>query len=364
MGEDRLPARQAQPGRGARLLNLLAAALGLLLLALLLADVTTTTLSTRGSGPLSGQLAHRLWSAALWLHRRRESHGLLERMGVLILSATLAMWLLLLWLGWGLLFLAGSPAVVDSSSGTAAAWPQVFYFAGYTLITLGNGEFRPEGALWQLATVLTATLGFFVVTLAVTYLLSVLPVVVLRRQVASYLAGLGLEPQALVLRCWRSANCSGLADHVPTLAQGIGTLAQQHLAFPIVHYFHASRTSTVFSLRLAALDETLTILRHGLVDEREETARQLEPLRAAIDELLVSLQGDFLTASDEAPPPPSLEPLRAAGLPVRDEAAFAEALRAEAGRRRKLLALVRQDGWRWAQIGQHPPPLGGGGEGR
>ena len=57
--------------------------------------------------------------------------------------------------------------------------------------------------------------------------------------------------------------------------------------------------------------------------------------------------------ADEAPPAPSLEPLRDAGLLVSEEA-FGEALREASVRRRLLRALVTQDGWEWEDVYRAP----------
>lgn len=319
------------------------------LLAVLL-DVVKTTLVPRGAGFLSAPLVGLLWRAAIALHRRRPGHRALSYAGAVIMLVTVGVWATLAWLGATLLFLADTEAVVRASTGVPADLWDRAYFAGYSLITLGIGDFRPAGVVPQLLTVVLSGFGFFLFTLSITYLLSVLSAVTHKRQVASYLAALGLTPQAIVLRSWRDGGCASLVEHRTTLMASIGQLTQQHLAYPALHYFHAGDPRAAFPPRLAALDEALALVEHGL-EGCEDAARDLAPLRDTIADFLASLEELYLDPSSEgAPPPPDLGALRAAGLPVRSEEAFTRLL-ARAGERRRLMrGLVRSDGWSWEDL--------------
>lgn len=327
----------------------LLALLGLAIVLAVLFDVVTTTLSTKGAGPLSGLVAGALWGAALAAHRRWPSHRRLSYLGMIVMVGIIVFWTALMWLGWWLVFLSVADAVVLASSGDPVRPLEVLYFTGYTLITLGNGEYRPEGELWQVATVLASATGFFVVTLAVTFLLSVLPAVVAKRKIAGYIAALGRRPEDILLRHWDGTDCSALVEHVPTLMSALSGLAQQHLAFPVLHYFHASESRSALALRVAALDEALFLLCHGLEGCRDAALR-VAPLRNVIEELLLSLQEVFHDPEREAPPPRSLSALERAGLPVTSASGFAAALEQSEQRRRSLLGFVRRDGWEWTDI--------------
>lgn len=330
-------------------MNWFLVAAGAVLLAVVLADLVATTLLPRGAGPLSGRLAGAVWRLLLALHGRGRAHRLLSYGGALILLLTFGIWTLLAWAGLSLLFLADPQGVVVASSGEPAApWSRVYY-AGYTLVTLGNGGFAPSGTGWQLLTVVGAGMGFFIFTLAVTYLLSVLSAVASKRQCADYLASLGHSPQGIVLRHWRDDDCSDLAAHASTLLTSVTTLSQQHLTYPVLHHFHASDRRHALVLQLAALDEALALIRHA-IDGCEATRRQLESLHDAIGAFLAARPQPPEAAAGE-PPPPSLAPLREAGVPLVAPERFAEALRRSADRRRRLRALVRSDGWRWDDVG-------------
>lgn len=293
-------------------------------------------------------LSGALWQAALWVHHRRPSHTGLAAWGVVILLAGFAMWGLLLWMGWSLIFMADPQAVVASRTGLPANWVERVYYAGFSISTLGVGDFVAGGGVFQVLTVVAATSGFFLLTLSVTYLLSVLPALARKRALANYITALGATPAGIIGEQWRGGNCQRLLDHVPTLMQLMETLAQELAAFPILHYFHASERNAALPLRLAALSETLLCLQSGAV-RCPETAAGVRPLHRSLDTVLSTLEELYLGASDEEPPlpdrtafPDSVEVDGAADL----ESAAAE----RQHHRRALLRYVRNEGWLWEEV--------------
>lgn len=245
--------------------------------------------------------------------------------------------------------MASETAVVSSPGGTPANTASRFYFAGFTLITLGIGDYKPQGAPWQVATVLASTLGFFIVTLSITYLLSVLSAVVQKRQTASYLASLGLTPSDLITHHWEGESFDDLVSHRSTLMSLIGTSAQQHLAYPVLHYFHSASPRTALALRITALDEAMSYLSYGVVSGKQ-SAKQLHPLREEVAEFLRSLDAVLFDPANRVPPLPPLSPLRSGGLQTAEEEEFRHAMKELGTRRALLLALVERDGWNWQQV--------------
>ncbi len=323
--------------------------LGVGVVLLVLGDVVKTTLSVKGSGWGSGWLASTTWSVALRLHRRWPSHTALSYVGTAVLLLIIGLWTFGLWLGWTLFFMLDPRAVVSSADGEPTGFLERAYFVGYTLITLGNGEYEPQVGFWQIMTLLAATLGFFVITLAITFLLSVLPAVVGKRQLASYIASLGMTPADVVLNAWDGDGCDALTQHLSTLNDALGRVAQQHLAFPVLHYFHSAERRTALPLRVAALDEALGALFYGL--ECRPTAHRLRPLRESVGSLLDTLDNSYLGAHDEDTPPPTpLDPLREGGLETQPPEDYRRALREKTARRKLLHSYVVKDGWLWDDV--------------
>lgn len=293
------------------------ALVGALLILFTLHDVVSTTLVPR-NGALSGRLTARLWHAALWLHWRANTQHPLALAGVGLLLATVAVWALLLWIGWSLVFLEGRPSVLTTQGGEPADPWAVIYFTGYALITLGNGDFRPAGPLWQQLAVLASMSGFFLFTLSITFLFSVVQAAVGMRATAVYISSLGDTPFDLLARAYDGESCRALGAHVSTLAAQLSAISQQHLAYPVLHYLHSGRRYNALPIQVAVLDEALSYLRAGVAGHGGFKEAELAPLERAIGAFLLTLKAAHLEAADEAPPLRSLDALRQRGLPTHD----------------------------------------------
>jgi hypothetical protein len=272
-----------------------------------------------------------------------------------IMLEVIAAWVLLLWSGWTLVFVGAGDGLADTTTGAPADLADAAYFAGYTLTTLGQGDFRPVGAPWQVLTVLAAMSGLFVLTFSITYIVPVLQAAVHRRRVATWIAGLGLSAEALLENTWGEDDCSALRAHFQALTPEIALLSQRHRTYPVLHYFHGEGRREAFAPNLAVLDEALTLIEIGMGYTCVGRGTAL-PLRTAVAEVLGSLEGRPVLP-DAPPPPPDLDRLRRKGYPAGcADDAFADRLAEEdlAERRALLLGLVRYEGWKWEDI--QPPP--------
>lgn len=88
--------------------------------------------------------------------------------------------------------------LVDTLERGPISWIDRFYFAGYTMFTLGNGDFAPKQGVWRILTTVTAASGMLFITLSVTYVLSVLDAVTQKRSFASDVSGLGSNGTEIV----------------------------------------------------------------------------------------------------------------------------------------------------------------------
>lgn len=328
-------------------MTLLLALAGAALIVLTTVDVLTTTVSVgRGAGPVTRVLSRGLWGSARSLST---NHTTLRRAGVSVLLISIAAWLLLIWTGWTLIFSASPSAVIDATTGAPATIGQRIYYAGYTIFTLGNGDYRPVGDVWRLATVLAVANGFAVLTLAITYLVPVVSAATEKRQLAAHLHALGSTPQGLLLEGWDGVGFDVLGRDLGGLGPQLLLHQERHLTYPVLHYFHSGTPDTAAPLRLAALDEALTIAQHGLPEHLRPSDRRLTLLRQALTAYL-EVTGQYLSIGDDLAPPPTLQPLRAAGVPTVDDETFAASIVPLNERRRRLLALVQHDAWRWDDL--------------
>lgn len=296
--------------------------------------------------PLRANLSGWLWAALRRLTRRwHPMHGL----GMVTALVTLGLWILLVWGGWAMIFSGAPQAVVTAQAGQpASAWERV-YFAGSSLFSLGISEYRPHGTPWQLATVGAVLNGLTLLTLGITYLLQVITAVTEKRQLAGVIQALGATPAEVVITAWRSGSWSGLEQHLITLTAPLDLLTQRHLAYPVLHFFYSQDRRAGLPPAIALLDETLLLLEHGIEFPHGPNRMAYLPLRAVIAQFLATLEDGFIRPA-ELPLAPDLAPLRAAGIPTVDDAAFCQRVDGEHQHRCRLHGLVSTSGWDWVSL--------------
>ena len=166
------------------------AGIGVLVLMLLATDVFLTVFQPQGrSGPLT-QLQNRLlWGVSRYLARTGSRTGLLALAGPSMVVAARATWLLLLVAGFALIYYPWITSFLISPGELRATWAEAVYFSGYTAATLGLGDLVPDHVALRLLTALQAFGGFALISVSVTYLLSVYRQVLAMQTLAANVAG-------------------------------------------------------------------------------------------------------------------------------------------------------------------------------
>ncbi|MEY9212544.1 two pore domain potassium channel family protein [Thermobifida halotolerans] len=322
-------------------------AAGVVILLVLTWEVFQTALVTAGGGgPVTGAVTSWLWR----LLRRAAggSHRLLSLLGPAVAFSGLLLWVGAAWLGWWLVFLSGASVEASTTGHPADAWERC-YFVGYTLTTLGNGEFRPTGPGWQLATVLTSATGLTLATLILSYLVSLVSAVVQERSLAVLVHALGERPERICARAWNGDDFTAIVPQLNSLNSAIAALARRHTAYPVLSYFHSRHRAEASAPNLAVLDEALTLMCHAVPPDNQLRGFTVTQTRAAIAELVATgVRGD----GDGPPPVPSPRVLDSQGIPTVDPAEFERVFRDHDQRRSALAALLRHQGWDWKNV--HP----------
>jgi hypothetical protein len=324
--------------------------LGALVLLAVWVDIIWTTLGTHGGGPLTRHLDAGMWRFALWLHSRRRNHRALSFAGSTILVSTLAFWICATWLGWVLIYSSNPISLVETKTHAATDLAGRIYFVGYTMFTMGNGEIQPNGPRWRVLTAICCGSGLGAVSLGITFLLEVLSAVVHRRSLGAYISDLGGTTETIVARSWTGEEFDSLKDHLLTLTSSIHAFTDEHLAYPVLHYFHSENERAAASLRLVALHETVFLIAEGTQKEKRLPAMITEPLRSAIMGFAHVLSDEFVEPEGHSPPPPPLHVLRDANVPTVDDETFAAAVEKARDLRRFLLGLLHDDGWTWEEM--------------
>ncbi|MDH5823107.1 potassium channel family protein [Luteimonas sp. RD2P54] len=341
----------AGPGRACSVSVVLAGS-GALLLAFAIYDLLHTTILLQRAGPLTRWLGARLARLGRGLAARTDDRKLLSALGVGVLLATIATWGCLILIACTLLFSADPGLVVDADSGEPAGPVERLYFVGFTLITLGIGDFRPSGAVARLATIAGSGGGFFFVTLVITYLAPLVSAVTANRALAASIDALGGTPAAMLQRCLEDDGHLAFDHHLRELSGRLSTAAEQHAAYPALELFHARQRGSSLAPMAAAMWETLVLLEHAVAPARRPSAVTLAAARRSLDALLRAVAAGRLThtRAEQPAPPPDPDAVPAAFRLADATERVTRALHLQPDLPRILHAWVREDGWRWTDV--------------
>lgn len=298
-------------------------------------DPLWTTLWVDGNaGPLTRHHNSLLRRGILRLAGGR--HHVLSTTGPIVLVASVLVWAVVPWIGWVVLFSGDPRSLLHARLGTPADLVDRIYFTGYTMFTMGNGDFTPNGKFWEVATAWASLNGLFVLTLAVTYLLAIIQAVVAKRAFSAQVWALGHNADEFVLHCWDGRGFPAVEQQVISITEQLQVVTEQHHAYPMLHYYHAANKKQSVSHNLAVFSEVLLVLGQGVVPDVRPAPAALSCAQRSVEEFLQTLRSAYVKPSAKEAPAPSLVKLSAAGIPVMSNAEYSKAV-AERDERRRLL---------------------------
>jgi hypothetical protein len=309
--------------------------LGGILVAFGALDALWTTLWVDGNaGPFTRR--HNSWMRRAILKFAGRNHRALSMTGPIVLVTSVLVWAVIPWVGWVLLFSGDSQSLMNARLRIPADVVDRIYFTGYTMFTLGNGDFTPNGKFWELATAFASLDGLFMLTLAVTYLLAIIEAVVAKRSFASQVWALGHNAEEFLLHCWDGNGFPAVELQIVSLTEQLQLVTEQHHAYPMLHYYHEARKKQSVSQNLAVFSEVLLLFAHGVTREVRPAPSALVCAQRGVEEFLDTLRRAYVKPSHEETPAPPLVKLAAAGIPVVSSEDFSKAV-AERHDRRQLL---------------------------
>lgn len=314
-------------------------------------DFYTTTMTLNGGGPLAKRFSHAIWAAALGVERRLGGGRLLTAAGPVILLMMILMWFGLCWFGWFLIFCGSLESVVDTITHEPASVLERLYYAGYTITTIGYGDFKASTSFSQLVSIVAGFNGLFLVTLAITYSIPALSAAADRRQLSLMINALGSSTEQIIDRGCGDGSFSVLSSQLEQFSNKISSVSQKHLAYPIVHYFHDPDPSNALPLNLARLHEAITIVLFAF-PLPAATRVQLETTQTVIDRFMENLKNVLpvhKSAKSEPPKPPNCSRINAlsdAGKTAKEVGEFLE----QNSQRKHLLGYIQNDGWQWHHV--------------
>lgn len=326
------------------LLAAAATVLGAATIVVVLTDMGQTVISVAGRrGWLTWRLSRAIWDLLLGAHRRVGRPRLLAAGGPLILATIVVSWLVLLTLGWSLVFGSGE-SVIELEGGEPTALSGRAYYASSLMLGRGTPGYAPASDLWQAVEQVAAFTGLVLLGLAIAYILPVVGAVIAKRRTAAYASTLGYTAEEVIDRFWNGRDFGDFHLHLIELAPRITELAEQYNAYPVLHYFHSSERHSAIGPAVATIDETLNVL-DCLEPDRRLEASTLLPLRAAIGDYLDTLVPGYTVAAEHALVRPPVDQMREDGLPLVDTDEIELTYRGLERRRRRLHALVQHHGW-------------------
>ena len=321
---------------------------GLLIMLLTLFDLVYTIFAPRGAGIISGKVTSAVSYIFKALYQLTKNKNIYNGQGVAIVVSIELVWVMLLWLSNMIIFISDPQAVVDSTTHQAATSLERFYYTGYLLTTMGNGDYIGGTDLWKVYAALISFTGLLMITLSISYMVPVLSAVTERRALSIRIASIGHGPQAMLVNNWNGQDFSMLNGQLQELAQSIAKQGQLHFSYPVLHFFHHSQKETALLPNLVAFDEAITILLLYVPKEYRPAEQYLIPVRLAISSFLETLTATFIKASDELPPIFNLDKIRDLNVPlcVPSQNKIAELDL----RRRILCAMMENGGWHWEDL--------------
>lgn len=311
-------------------------------------DFFYTTLSFNGAGIMSKTTTGALSSFFLYLNRHTSSRAILKLSGLVHVLVSLLLWIGLLWVGLFLILSSSSTSIVHATSREPANLVNIFYFSGYTLSTLGMGDFVPAAKGWQVVVAIFSFSGFIFLTTGLSYLLNLTSAVLRKRSLSLYISNLGDSPEEIVANAYDGENFSRLTSRVSTLQEKINKHNQSHFAYPISHYFYSTTRTESLAITLTSFDEALTIIQH-YVKKRGSVEDDIRPVREAIDSFLNTVQYGFMTKlEDQKGISPNIDKLRGHNISIKQSTSIDDEL---LGERRSLLSgFLKSSGWNWNDI--------------
>jgi hypothetical protein len=318
--------------------------LGIIILSLVIYDFFFTTLSGSGAGFLTRSVAFGAHTVVRKLHQI-SGRKIFNFSGLLVNLSVLVVWIMLVWIGLFLVF-SFDPDGMTNDSGRVANWVERLYYTGYTLSTLGVGNFKTTTEFFEIVTSIFSFFGFIFFTSSMTYLISVSSAVINKRTLSRSIQNLGKEPQEIAEKLL-VLDSSYAMQQLLTFQEMIDRHAVNHQAYPVVHFFSHQRQDVCLGLNLTRLDEAVNILlSHSGADEIRQ---ELSPLRSSLSHFIHHVNQNYTRS-----------------LPKKDNSRAAEVLpyevtnmkKVDLEKRRKILGgLLRNEGFNWNDVMEKRDPF-------
>ena len=267
-------------------------ALGGVLVLLVAWDIVLTVLHPSARGPLS-YLANRVsWAVVRDLLTRLRWRQRLTAAGPLAMLLNVLAWVGGLWLGFALIYLPFVGSLAYDAPGIGAKGPlEALYLSAVALTTVGFGDVVAHTDALRLVTVLESASGLAAFTAAITYVISVYPLVSSIRGTALRLSDLEAErPHGATRLLLESGK-----DELAQLHRALIETHENIRRFPVLYYFHAPTLAESVDTILRSSAVLYLVFRWGIKQGEVAAAdAHASALRQALFRLIDDFESDYI----------------------------------------------------------------------
>jgi hypothetical protein len=186
-----------------------------------------------------------------------------------------------------------------SAKAVSSPFVSSVYFSGITLTTVGYGDIVPRTAGMRFTALFESASGFALISLGITYLITVYSALERKRAVAIsfyHQAEEGANVAAFIVHHFVAGRFYSLETSFRMATRDLQELLESHVEHPVIHYFHPVEVYKSLPRVLFLALETCAVIRSCLDDEEyvltcnHPEVRSLEATsRHVLRELLASL---------------------------------------------------------------------------
>lgn len=201
----------------------------------------------------------------------------------------LAVWLLVLVVGYGLIFFALRGELRPSPTSLG----ETLYYAGTSVLTLGYGDFVAGGTLSRIASLTAAASGLGVVALVITFLFSLFGSYQRREVLVVTLSARAKSPPSAATLLETYARLE-MVDELPALfaewERWTAEVLDSHVAYPLLGYFRSSHDNVSWISALGAVLDAAALV---LTTIRGVPRGQAEITKRVGDHLVEDITNNF-----------------------------------------------------------------------
>ena len=161
---------------------------------------------------------------------------------------------------------------------------------------------------------------------------------------ASSIRALGDDPATLLRRAELGDSGTSMKEYLGGIAVNVGDVAERHLAYPVLRYFHSPRAQTAAAPAVLLLSDATFLMGHAPQPLRPGSGLRWS-LERSIDEFTAVKRTPTLRVNEEMAATALRQQAYSVGVDTTTGSTFDSALPDYLRRRAALVAACEDDGW-------------------